>query len=317
MNKDNVKPLKSTSYLNSIVRHTRLMKGGFPVLKRFKQKPVLYMSQFKQPPVVVVVPDTMAPTALECLPTPNKLIKIRVSNTKETIIVDLVVKYCGELVQTSISYLLDLIIDPERPIPLSCCEMGISIGIPPIKGSSSAHHCDPGFSGYILMYALYNEGIHLDMMIQKDRSKLLSFVSSIASSAGSEINRQEFVITADYLRKNPFTLRMPKTSCLWLLPHDIMLFDDAPRCIFWESASIRGDMLKTVMGLNTDDLRNIRNLPHAVLDNSEYSFLSLPYEVDPVKILNPIASCFLQILEDVSVGTEKEQYLGTIDDEYE
>ena len=94
-----------------------------------------------------------------------------------------------------------------------------------------------------------------------------------------------------------------------------MLFDDAPRCIFWEAVSIRGDVIKTVIGLNADDLRNIMLLPHAVIDNSEYSFLSLPHEMDPVRISNAIERCYLQILEDVILGSEKEQYTGTIENE--
>ena len=158
------------------------------------------------------------------------------------------------------------------------------------------------------MYALHNEGTHLDMMVEKDRSKLRSFIFSIASNAGSEINRQEFVITAEYLKMNSFTLEMPKTSCIWLLPTDIMLFDDAPRCIFWENASFQCDVIKTVIGLTTIDLMDIRILPHVIVDNSEYGFLSLPWEIDPVKIINAINSCFLLILEDVIVGSEKDQY---------
>ena len=105
--------------------------------------------------------------------------------------------------------------------------------------------------------------------------------------------------------------------CQWLLPSDIMLFDDAPRCVFWEAESIRGDVITTVIGLDFADLRDLRILPHAVIDNSEYSFLSLPYEMDPVKILIEIESCFRMILEDVTMGSEKEQYLRIIDDENE
>ena len=153
------------------------------------------------------------------------------------------------------------------------------------------------------------------MMVEKDRTKLRSFITSVSGNAGSEINRQEFVFTAEYLRMNPFTLRMPKTDCLWLSPTDIMLFDGAPRCIFWEATSIVGDVIKTVIGLDVDDLMNIRLLPHAVIDNNEYSFLSLPYEVDPLKLSNAIERCFLQILEDVILGAEKEQYSTIFEDD--
>jgi hypothetical protein len=284
------------------------------VFKRVKQKPVLYMSQFRQPPVVEVT-ETPGPVASESKIIPDKLLKIRVTNTSETIKVDLVVKYCGELIEVATSYMLDLILDPGSPIPQFLCEIGITLRTSPVLRTRSASQCDPGFSGYTLMYALHNEGTHLDMTTQKDRSKLRSFIFSIASNAGSEINRQEFVITAEYLKKNPFTLEMPKTSCLWLLPSDIMLFDDAPRCIFWETTSIQGDVIKTVTGLTTTDLSDIRTLPHVIVDNSEYGFLSLPWEIDPVKIINAINSCFLLILEDVIVGSEKDQYSTIFSDD--
>jgi len=307
VNEKNLKPLKSTSYNNSIVKHTRLMKGGRPVFKRVKKKPVLYMSQFRQPQVAQVI-EMPGPVASEPKIIPNKLIKIRVTNMSETIIVDLVVKHCGELMEIATSYMLDLVLDPDSPTPQILGEIGITLRTCPVLRTRSASQIDPGFSGYTLMYALHNEGTHLDMMVEKDRSKLRSFIFSIASNAGSEINRQEFVITAEYLKMNPFTMEMPKTSCLWLLPTDIMLFDDAPRCIFWENASLQGDVIKTVIGLTTIDLLDIRNLPHVIVDNSEYGFLSLPCEIDPVNIINAINSCFLLILEDVIVGSEKDRY---------
>jgi len=309
MYKDKFKPLKSTSYLNSIVRYSRLMKGGLPVLKRFKKKPVLYMSQFRQPPDVVT-PETSGLLTQVSPPILTKLIKIRVTNMSQTITVDLNVKYDKELLEIATSHMLDLMIDPESPLPQMNCEIGITLRTLPMQRPRLASHCDPGFSGYILMYALHNEGAHLDMMVEKDRSQLRSFITSISGKAGSEINRQEFVTTADYLRKNPFSLSMPKMCCLWLLPSDIMLFDDAPRCVFWEAESILGDVIKTVIGLNFADLRDLRILPHAVVDNCEYSFLSLPYEMDPEKIFIEIESCFRLILEEVIVGSEKEQYLG-------
>ena len=96
-----------------------------------------------------------------------------------------------------------------------------------------------------------------------------------------------------------------------------MLFDDAPRCVFWEAESSKGDVIKTVIGLDFADFRDLRNLPHAVIDNNEYSFLSLPYEMDPVKISIEIESCFRLILEEVIVSSEKEEYLRIFDDENE
>ena len=155
------------------------------------------------------------------------------------------------------------------------------------------------------------------MMVAKDRLTLRSFVSSISGNAGSEVNSQELVITADYLKNNQFTMSMPKTSCLWLLPTDIMLIDDAPRCIFWEATSVQGDVIKTAIRIDIADLRDIRNLPHVVSDNSLYSFLSLPCELDPEKIIDAIDGCYRQILKDVVLGVEKDLYLSTINDDHD
>ena len=211
------------------------------------------------------------------------------------------------------AYTLDLITDPCSPLPRTYCEIGMTLKTKPLQRTSSSSLCDPGLSGYIMLYALHNEGIFLDMMIEKDRSKLRTFITFMSDSAGSEINRQEFVITADYLKNNSFSMSMPKTSCLWLLPIDIMLIDDAPRCIFWEAASIQGDVIKNVIGMDIVDLRDIRSLPHVAIDNSVYSILSLPHEVDPAKIFNAIEGCSRQILEDVIAGSEKLLYYSTMD----
>jgi hypothetical protein len=315
MNKESSKPMNSTSHLNSIVRHTRLMKGGLPVFKRNKQKPVLYMSQFKQPPAVADM-ETIETMTLETTPLVTKNIHIRVINTSETIVVDLVVRYCGELLEMATAYTLDLIIDPVSSLPKTYHEIGMTLKMNPMQRTSSLLLCDPGFSGYLLLYALHNEGIFLNMMTAKDRSTLRSFVTGISGNAGSEVNRQEFVITADYLKNNPFTMSMPKTSCLWLLPTDIMLIDDAPRCIFWEPTSVKGDVIKTVIGIDTADLKDIRILPHVVIDNSSYSFLSLPHGMDPDKIIDAIDECSRQLLEDVVLGVEKDHYLSTFSDDF-
>ena len=95
-----------------------------------------------------------------------------------------------------------------------------------------------------------------------------------------------------------------------------MLIDDAPRCIFWEATSVKGDVIKTVIGIDTVDFKDIRNLPHVVIDNSSYSFLSLPYEMDPDKIIDKINGCSRKLLEDVVLGVEKDHYLSTFSDDY-
>jgi len=165
MNKDKFKPLKSTSYLNSIVRYSRLMRGGVPVFKRTKQKPVLYMSQFRQSPVIVplVTPVLVVPALT---PTMTKMIKIRVINVSETIIVESVVQYCEELLEIATSYMLDLIVNPESPLPMIHCKIVLTLKTPPMRRGSISSQCDPGFSGYIMLYALHNEGIFLDMTIE-------------------------------------------------------------------------------------------------------------------------------------------------------
>jgi hypothetical protein len=71
------------------------------------------------------------------------------------------------------------------------------------------------------------------------------------------------------------------------------------------------------MCIGTVDFRDIRSLPHVVIDNSSYSFLSLPYEIDPGKIIDAIDGCSRQLLEDVALGVEKVQYSRTLRDEYE
>jgi len=252
---------------------------------------------------------------MEPPPIVNKNINIRVTNMSEKINVDIVVKYCGELLQMATAYMLDLIIDPDSPLPRTYSDLGMTLKTNPLQRNSTVSSRDPGFSGYILLYALHNEGTLLNMTIAKDRSTLRSFVSGISGNAGSEVNRQELVITAEYLKNNQFAMSMPKTSCLWLLPSDIMLIDHAPRCIFWEAASVQGDVITTAIRIDTAYLRDIRNLPHVVSDNSLYSFLSLPCELDPDKIIDAIEGCSRQILEDVVLGVEKDRYLRMINDD--
>jgi hypothetical protein len=291
------------------------MKGGLPVFKKTKQKPVLYMSQFKQPPVDVVT-ETIETVELESTPSVVKNIKIRVTNTSETVTIDVVVKYCGELIGMATAHMLGLTVDQHSPLPKTYCELGITLKTSALLRTNLSSLCDPGFSGYTMLYALHNEGTFLDMMNARDRSTLRSFILGVSGNAGSEVNRQELLITADYLKNNPFSMSMPKTSCLWLLPTDIMLIDDAPRCFFWEAATIQGDVIKTVNGVDIDDFRVIRTLPHVVIDNCSYGFLSLPYEFEIVTILDAIDGCSRQILEDVALGVEKDLYSCTFYDEY-
>jgi len=94
-----------------------------------------------------------------------------------------------------------------------------------------------------------------------------------------------------------------------------MLIDDAPRCIFWEAASVQGDVITTAIRIDIAYLRDIRNLPHVVSDNSLYSFLSIPCELDPDKIIDAIEGCSRQILEDVVLGVAKDCYLRMINDD--
>ena len=56
----------------------------------------------------------------------------------------------------------------------------------------------------------------------------------------------------------------------------------------------------------------IRTLPHAVIDNNEYSILALPYEVEPDRILLAVKLCTESILADVVGGSVKDDYIGII-----
>ena len=167
------------------------------------------LSQFKQPLAVadsVIDTGTNEKVAMEPPPIVNKNINIRVTNMSETINVDIVVKYCGELLQMATAYMLDLIIDPDSPLPRTYSDLGMTLKTNPLQRNSTVSSRDPGFSGYILLYALHNEGTLLNMTIAKDRSTLRSFVSGISGNAGSEVNRQELVITAEYLKNNQFAM---------------------------------------------------------------------------------------------------------------
>ena len=93
-----------------------------------------------------------------------------------------------------------------------------------------------------------------------------------------------------------------------------MSFDDSPNVVFWESTSIRGDIIKTSIDITIKDLMEIKTLPHVVIDNNEYSILSLPHDVDPEQILTALRICSECILADVIGGSVKDEYFGSIND---
>ena len=302
------KPKHSTT---DIVRHTRLLKGGLPVRRRNKKKPVLFMSQFLQPPLENASIE-VEPVAEDVSPTFSKIIKMRLSNQENTISLVTDVQYNSFLQETATTHFLDLALDPGRETPLITNKFGITLRTTSRPWLYSDSRPDPGFSGYTVMYALYNDGRDLNIADYKDRMTLRSFISSVSCKAGSIITKEEFEITADFIIKNPYTVRMSQACCLWLSPHDIMSFEDAPRCIFWESTSVRGDVIETSIDLTIEDLMEIRTLPHVVIDNNEYSILALPYEVEPDQILLAVKLCTESILADVVGGSVKDDYIGII-----
>ena len=87
-----------------------------------------------------------------------------------------------------------------------------------------------------------------------------------------------------------------------------MSFEDAPRCIFWESTSTRGDVIKTSISVSIENLFDLRRLPHVVVDNSEYSLFSLPHEIEPDEILSALYSCLESILSDAIKGSVQDEY---------
>ena len=165
------------------------------------------------------------------------------------------------------------------------------------------------------MYALHNDGVMLDLGSFKDRVTLRKFISSIAADAGSTQNREEFDITAKFLLKNPYIVRILKTDCLWLRPSDLNQILNSPKCIFWEPSTLNWDTL-TSQCLSAADLSVIRLVSHAVIHDDEYGFLSIPDGIYSDGILMAFKNCVIKILEDSISGHICDDYTGDIPLEY-
>ena len=310
--KDNMKPRQLSSDYNSLLRHTRLMKGGIPALRRKKKTPILFMSQFLQPPVEIALVSTEVEPMIVS-PVLNKTITIKVTNKMNTLSVYAEVLCNAGLLDIASAYLVDSILDPERAPPLVLENYKITIRIAPrfpVESSS-----DTGFSGYLVMYAIHNDGTILNLADYTDRKTLSSFIASVSNDATSEITRQEFQMTSKFMRTNPYIVKLTQASGMWLLPSDIMSFDNAPRCIFWGSKSLSGEHISTTLTMDTDDLMGIRSLPHVVVDENDYSMLSLPHDIDPDRILSAISMCSGNILRDIIAGLPLDEYTALITDE--
>jgi len=288
------------------------MKGGIPALRRKKKTPILFMSQFLQPPVEIALVSTevepmIVPPAL------NKTITIIVTNKMNTLTVYAEVLCNAGLVDIASAYLVDSILYPERAPPLVLDNYKITIRIAPSFPVESSS--DTGFSGYLVMYAIHNDGTILNLADYTDRKTLSSFIASVSHDATSEITRQEFQMTSRFMRTNPYIVKLTQASGMWLLPSDIMSFNNAPRCIFWGSKSLSGEHITTTLTMDTDDLMGIRSLPHVVVDDNDYSMLSLPHDIDPDRILSAISMCSGNILRDVIAGLPQDEYTALITDE--